>query len=185
LLKHVPNILTIFRFFLIPFIVLFALNGNYTYSIIFFTLSGITDMLDGYIARKYELVSDFGKMMDPLADKLVQISLLSVLTFQNVVDLFVIIIVILKELILIIGAIFLYRKKDIVSKSNWYGKASTTLFYLGIVMSMLFTQFDWNFTIPYHKIVMYTATFATIFSLVMYLINFLKIRKNTNVTMDN
>ena len=57
--KHVPNILTIIRFFIIPFIVIYALQNNYTAAIIFLILSGITDVADGYIARKYNFITDF------------------------------------------------------------------------------------------------------------------------------
>ena len=69
MLKHIPNILTILRFIFIPIILYFIFTGNYILGIIFFTISGITDVLDGFIARKFNLVSNFGKLMDPLADK--------------------------------------------------------------------------------------------------------------------
>ena len=84
MLKYVPNILTIIRFLLIPIILLFLFSGNYLLAFIFFTISGITDILDGYIARKFNLVSNFGKLMDPLADKLTQISMLAALFFLNI-----------------------------------------------------------------------------------------------------
>lgn len=60
--KHVPNILTIVRFFIIPFIVIYALQNNYTTAILFLILSGITDVADGYIARKYNFITDFRKI---------------------------------------------------------------------------------------------------------------------------
>ena len=72
--KHLPNILTIIRFLLIPFILYFVFAGNYLLAFIFFTISGITDIADGFIARKFNLISNFGKLMDPLADKLTQIA---------------------------------------------------------------------------------------------------------------
>ena len=68
MLKHVPNALTVLRFLLIPVIIVSAVKGDYILAIIFLTLSGLTDILDGAIARKYNLISDFGKLMDPLAD---------------------------------------------------------------------------------------------------------------------
>ena len=75
--KNIPNILTILRFILIPIILYFIFTGHYLLGFIFFTISGITDILDGAIARKFNLVPNFGKLMDPLADKLTQIWLLS------------------------------------------------------------------------------------------------------------
>ncbi len=77
--KHIPNILTIIRFILIPIILNFIFQGDYISGIIIFSISGLTDVLDGFIARKFNLISNFGKLMDPLADKLTQISVLSFL----------------------------------------------------------------------------------------------------------
>ena len=143
MLKHIPNILTIFRFILIPVILSCIFTGNYLYAFIFFTLSGITDILDGSIARKYNLVSTFGKLMDPLADKLTQVSVLSTLVFKNIIPFWILVIVILKELIMIIGASFLYGK-DVVVYSKWYGKLATVLFYLAIVLSLINAQFQFS-----------------------------------------
>ena len=68
-MKHVPNILTIIRFLFIPSIIVALAYDNYILALILFTLSSLTDVLDGKIARKYNAISDFGKLMDPLADK--------------------------------------------------------------------------------------------------------------------
>ena len=110
MLKHIPNILTIIRFILIPVILYFIFTGNYILAFVFFTLSGITDILDGAIARKFNLISTFGKLMDPLADKLTQISVLATLVFKEIIPFWILIIVMLKEFIMIIGASFLYGK---------------------------------------------------------------------------
>ena len=85
MLKHVPNILTVIRLLLIPFIVFFILTEHYILAFIFFTISGITDIADGFIARKFNLVSTFGKLMDPLADKLTQIATIASLVFTNII----------------------------------------------------------------------------------------------------
>ena len=79
MLKHIPNILTIIRFLLIPFIILYGLQDNYVAVMIVLTISGITDVLDGTIARKFNFITDFGRLVDPLADKCTQISVLVVL----------------------------------------------------------------------------------------------------------
>lgn len=118
MLKHVPNALTILRFILIPVILYFIFTGNYLLGFVFFTISGITDILDGGLARKFHLISTFGKLMDPLADKLTQISVLATLVITNIIPIWILIIVILKELVMIIGASFLYGK-DVVVYSKW------------------------------------------------------------------
>lgn len=120
--KYVPNILTIIRFILIPFIILYALADNYVAVIIILSISGITDILDGYIARKFNFITDFGRLVDPLADKCTQISVLVVLTIKNIIPLWIIIIVIVKELLCIIGATFVLCEKKLVTSSKWFRK---------------------------------------------------------------
>lgn len=166
--KNIPNILTIIRFILIPIILYFIITGNYLLGFIFFTISGITDILDGTIARKYNLISTFGKLMDPLADKLTQISVLATLTFKDIIPIWILVIVILKELIMIIGASFLYGK-DVVVYSKWFGKLATVLFYLAIVLSLIDKQFGFAGIWQNIDMVLYCiALVATVFSLIMY-----------------
>ena len=169
MLKYVPNTLTVVRFLLIPFILLYIFTGNYILAFIFFTISGITDIADGFIARKFNLISTFGKLMDPLADKLTQISTLTSLVLTNIIPLWILIIVLLKEFFMIVGASFLYGK-DVVVYSKWYGKLATVLFYVAIVCSLLSKQFDltgiWN---DIDLGLYYLALAATICALIMYI----------------
>lgn len=167
--KYIPNILTIIRFLFIPVILYFIFTGNYILGFIFFTISGITDILDGCIARKFNLISNFGKLMDPLADKLTQISVLSALVTVEIIPVWILAIVILKELIMVIGASFLYGK-DVVVYSKWYGKLATVLFYLAIVISLITKQFNiTEFWVDFSLIIYCIALVSTIFSLVMYI----------------
>ena len=132
MLKHIPNALTILRFLLIPFIVISCVQGEYILAIIILTVSGLTDILDGFIARKFDLVSDFGKLMDPLADKATQISMLTTLFIKGMIPIWILAIVVLKEFCMVSGASFLYGKELVVS-SKWYGKLATVLFYVAIL----------------------------------------------------
>jgi cardiolipin synthase len=166
--KHIPNILTIIRFLLIPVIITSIFEGNYILGFVFFTISGITDILDGFIARKFNFISNFGKLMDPLADKLTQISVLASLVAVKIIPVWILVIVVLKELIMVIGASFLYGK-DVVVYSKWYGKLSTVLFYIAIVVSLIIKQLNLSGIFSYINIGIYcVALIATIFSLVMY-----------------
>lgn len=166
--KHIPNILTIIRFFLIPFIVFYIFTNQFILAFVFFTISGITDVADGFIARKFNLVSNFGKLMDPLADKLTQISTLASLVFVNIIPIWILIIVLIKEFIMIVGASFLYGK-DVVVYSKWYGKLATVLFYVAIVCSLILKQFNIEGFWQHLDLFLYsTALITTIFALVMY-----------------
>ena len=175
--KHVPNILTLSRFALIPFIVYFIDAENYLLAFIFLTISALTDILDGFIARKFNLITNFGKLIDPLADKATQVSILIILTLKNVIPLWILVVVFVKELLMVSGASFLYGKKLVVS-SRWYGKLTTVLFYIAIVCSFIVRV--WNgslfghpeYSLPllpnFDQYIYYLALIATIFSLIMY-----------------
>ena len=169
MLKHIPNALTVLRFFIIPFIVYYLVKDEYIFAFIMLLLSGLTDVLDGFIARKFNLVTNFGKLIDPLADKLTQISVLCTLLFKGIIPLWIVVIVLLKEASMVCGASFLYGR-DLVVSSKWYGKASTVLFYVAIAASLIIRQFSLNYS--FDIIIYYLALIMTIFSLVMYFRDF-------------
>ena len=170
--ENIPNMLTIIRFILIPFIYVSVLSKHYLIALIIFTISAITDVLDGYIARKYNYITDIGKLMDPLADKLTQVALLLSLTILKILPLWIFIIVFVKEFVLVISATVLYSKKDVVVYSKWYGKLATTLFYLAIVCSLLINQFNINMSFRVDLYLYYLALLATVFALIMYALKF-------------
>ena len=165
MLKYVPNALTVVRFLLIPVIVIACVQEEYIWAIAILTLSGLTDVLDGTIARKFNFTTNFGKLIDPLADKITQISILGTLVVKNIVPLWILVTVLVKEAAMVAGASFLYGKELVVS-SKWYGKAATVLFYLAIVLSMIFRDLGIQNNID--LIIYYIAVAMTVFSLVMY-----------------
>lgn len=167
-MKHVPNILTIIRFIFIPSIIVALIYDDYLLALILFTLSSFTDVLDGKIARKYNAISDFGKLMDPLADKLTQLSVLITLAFKNVIPFWIVFILIAKEMVMIAGASFLYGKSLVVS-SKWYGKLTTVLIYIAVVSSCIIKILN----LPDFAIYIYIlAIIFAIFSLVNYFVYF-------------
>ena len=192
--KHIPNALTILRFILIPFIIVYIVKDQYIEAFIFLTISGLTDVLDGVIARKFNFITNFGKLIDPLADKTTQISILVSLALKDIIPMWILVIVFIKEFAMVSGASFLYGKELVVS-SKWYGKLSTVLFYLAIVASLGIRY--WNAialtpensvsTIPEFDIyIYYLALASTLFSLVMYYITFYKqgYLKKENLKID-
>lgn len=174
MLKYVPNALTVLRFLLIPIIVIACVQGQYILAIAVLSISGLTDILDGTIARKYNYITDFGKLMDPLADKATQISLLTTLFIKGAIPIWILAIVVLKEFCMVSGASFLYGKELVVS-SKWYGKLATVLFYVAMVISLFLEQIG-NTTNNIIKaigiadtIIYYLAVITTIVSLIMYM----------------
>lgn len=171
MLKYVPNILTIIRFLLIPPIVITIAYEQYILALVFLIFSAITDVLDGAIARRFNLVSDFGKLVDPLADKATQTAILVTLAVKGIIPFWILAIVIIKEFAMISGASFLYGKELVVS-SKWYGKLATVLFYVAIGCSLVIRYLNNNIldnSIYDFSIYIYClAIIATLLALVLY-----------------
>lgn len=163
-IKYIPNILTICRFVFIPFIIISIGVNNYLLAIILYTLSSVTDVVDGAIARKFNVISDFGKLMDPLADKINSLAVILTLTLKGIIPFWIFIILFLKELLMIIVASFLYGK-DLVVSSKWYGKVTTVLLFIGVFNSLVIKMNG----LPHYDIFIYAlALVFAMFSLFSY-----------------
>jgi len=146
-------------------------DNSFVLSACIFLLAGFTDILDGYIARKYGMVTKWGKLMDPLADKSMQLAVIISLWYKGLVPLWAIAIIFIKEILMIIGGIILYKDKIVVSAS-WYGKAATCLFYLSIMSIIVFkgmTDFQRAFLSG-------IAVGSALFAFVRYSLNFKHIK---------
>lgn len=164
---NIPNILTAIRFLIVPVFAYFLHIKDYTIATLLFILAGTTDILDGYIARRFNIITEWGKLADPLADKFIQLTALIILTLQGKIPIPVIIIVALKEIIMVIGSLLLYRKNVVVS-ANWYGKLATVIFYFAIIMSI--------FDFPVGNLFIILAIVSTLFAFIKYSISYKKIR---------
>lgn len=128
---NVPNTLTVIRFFLIIPFVYFFLNNHYMKAVIVLGVSGITDMLDGMIARKFNQFTELGQMLDPLFDKLTQASVAVCLAIKQPILIPLLAIFVVKECLMVTAAVILISKnKKKPSGSKWYGKAATVMFYI-------------------------------------------------------
>lgn len=137
----VPNILSFVRLCLIPVIVwLYCGAENYRWAAIAVGISGLTDVVDGYIARHFHMVSDLGKILDPVADKLTQLATLLCLVtrFPHMVVPFAILAV--KELMAAVMGIIAIRKTGAVEGAVWHGKVCTVLLYAMMLLHLLWGQ---------------------------------------------
>lgn len=136
----IPNIITGIRFLLIPaFVYEYMFAENLDVAFIILALSAVTDFLDGFIARRFDMITKWGTVFDPLADKLTQI-IVSFCIAQKGIKLMWIpfAVLVIKELIFICGGTFLFRNKDVVIKAKWYGKVATTLYYIFFATLIVF-----------------------------------------------
>ena len=167
---NLPNKLTILRVILIPFFVFFLISpffdgyGNYI-ALAIFIIASLTDMADGKIARKYNLVTNFGKFMDPLADKLLVCSAMICLVDLKLIPVWVVLIIIAREFI-ISGFRLVASDNGIVIAASYWGKFKTTFQMLMIILLIL--DLGGVFT-TIGTIVTWIALILTIVSLIDYL----------------
>lgn len=175
---NLPNKLTIFRVILIPFFVLFLLVPVTAYdkwiALAIFIIASLTDFLDGHIARKYDLVTNFGKFMDPLADKLLVCSALICLIELNRIPSWIVIVIIAREFI-ISGFRLVASDNGVVIAASYWGKFKTT-FQIVMICLMIADLSPLRFVT---QAVMWIALALTVISLADYLIKNKGVMKDT------
>jgi cardiolipin synthase (CMP-forming) len=126
----VPNILTLIRFLAIPVLAYLIHAGDEynTVAFIVFAAIWLTDLLDGYIARHFNQMTEFGKLFDPLVDKLFQFTTAVMMCLVGKLPLWVPLFIFIREMLMIIGSAILYKKRETVVFAKWYGKVATVLF---------------------------------------------------------
>ena len=105
IVSSIPNLLTVFRFFLVYPIVISILEQNYNLTLFFFFLAGISDFLDGYLARKFSWESRFGKVFDPISDKVLVIATLISLSLVDEITIYLTVFLLSRDLFIIVGVI--------------------------------------------------------------------------------
>lgn len=141
----IPNMISLFRIILIPIIIwLYCCSCDYTAAAIIVALSGITDIIDGKIARKINMVSDLGKVLDPIADKLTQLALICCLTtrFQWMWGLLILLII--KECLMILWGYLTIKTTNAVNSAKWYGKLSTVILYVVLMILIFYPDISEN-----------------------------------------
>ena len=138
MIKYIPNILTVLRMVAIPFFIICIAKDMEFYALIIFVLASITDYFDGMIARKYNLISNFGKLMDPLADKFLVLTALVSLNVPPIsyIHIIVTVIIALRELAVTVLRHY-YQKKNIIIAANIWGKIKTIVQMIGIIAALL------------------------------------------------
>lgn len=175
----IPNILSIFRIVLVPFFVYeFTFCDNFSAAGIILAVSGLTDCLDGFIARKFNMITDLGKILDPIADKLTQIMAVFCLAHKRIAIMwFLFAFLVIKDFVLLVGGITLYKKKDMVVASNWYGKIATIVFYVSMILIILFYS-----VMPeiYKNLIALCIIIVCFFALCGYISYFFSVRSKKN-----
>lgn len=133
----VPNAMSVLRILLVPVFAALYLKGYVAAAVVLLVFSGLTDMLDGLIARHFNQITDLGKMLDPFADKLTQgvVALCIAIRFPSIRPL--LLLFVLKELLMLSCAMVLLRKHKRPCAAKWYGKVATVMFYVSVSVIVL------------------------------------------------
>ncbi|MBQ2201375.1 MAG: CDP-alcohol phosphatidyltransferase family protein [Clostridia bacterium] len=161
-MKHIPNILSSVRIAMVGVFAWLFLTAriphpqNYLWALGIFVLAFVTDVLDGFLARTFSWVTPVGKLLDPLADKLMAITALVVILIGKWegslfwIYLTLVILVAVKEILMVVGGMIMLKQRK-VAYSDWYGKTATGLFAFGTVLTLLSFVFDviepWNIAV--------------------------------------
>ncbi len=138
----IPNVISMFRLLLIPFFI-WAYVGlkNNLLTVILLTVSGVSDVLDGFIARKFNMVSDLGKALDPVADKLTQLAMIFCLIFRYWYMIIPFALLAVKEIVAATTGLAVIKATDRVRSAEWHGKAATACIYLMMIMHIVWPIF--------------------------------------------
>ncbi|MBO4947309.1 MAG: CDP-alcohol phosphatidyltransferase family protein [Lachnospiraceae bacterium] len=167
----IPNILSIFRILLLPLFVYLYLHAETTWEFlraaIVLAVSALTDLADGKIARRFNMISKLGKILDPIADKLTHITIAFCLCWQIPQMIYVFVLLLVKELSMMFMALYgTFRKnKKIWDSAQWYGKVCTTIVFVIFIVLALFPQIP----TPVINTLLFICSFSLLGSLVMYI----------------
>ena len=139
---NLPNALTVLRMALVPVFALLYAQGEHRWALVVYVAAALTDALDGYLARRLNQITDFGKLCDPMADKLMQLTMLACLAQTRHVSWWVLGFLLVKELYLVVGSVVLLKRKVVVY-ANRLGKAATVTCVAAILMLYPWHHQDW------------------------------------------
>lgn len=176
---NVPNTLTIIRMLLIPVYWFVFMDGQTAWGLVIFITASLTDLADGYIARKYNQITDFGKLMDPLADKLMVVSVMLSLAIKGMAPWPALLVILCKEALMVLGGTLLYKKGVVVYAAK-IGKYAQALVVSGLVLCFFGEWFREHLGFPLHEIVIWCAVALTLTALCVYGKNALKLYREAD-----
>lgn len=171
----IPNMLSMLRLAMIPFIVwLYLKCKRYDLAFVMMLLSGLTDTVDGWIARRFNMVTEVGKVLDPIADKLTQASMILCLAITSIEMRWLFGILTVKELIMGIMGLVVLKKTGSVNSAKWYGKLCTWILYATVMAYLVFPNMPRSVAYALSGL----SAAGIIFSLIGYMLRYAVILRN-------
>lgn len=171
----IPNILTYFRLMLIPVFMVLYMGGEYEKAFVCLLASGISDILDGRIARKYNMITDLGKVADPVADKLTQCAMIFCAAENFPLMWKLLAMHITKELIMALEGWYVLKRTGCVHSAKWYGKLCTAVMYVVMMLHVIMPAMPDNVSAG----MIYLCMLLVFFSFLMYTMRYAKLLRRS------
>jgi CDP-diacylglycerol--glycerol-3-phosphate 3-phosphatidyltransferase len=159
----VPNALTLLRFLLVGVMAWLFVEDQPIWSMAVYLLAAGTDLLDGYIARRFNQISNIGKVMDPIADKLMTVTALVCMLVMGYLTFGLLLVIVIKEALMVLGGVLIYFVFGKVVYANLFGKISSAAYFFAIMLMYLH-----KYVMPYDAWFMYLAVAMNVVSMVQY-----------------
>lgn len=188
---NIPNILSIIRILLVPFIVWTYFSQNIKYNAIIsiglVVFSGLTDVVDGFIARRFNMITNVGKILDPIADKLTQFTVAICISISHPIMWWIVCIIFGKEVLTLIGAIIFVNSVKTTPQAKWWGKLATVIIFITMISFMIFDEYLANAAWIYDaQIVLVSICIASLaFSFLNYILVYIEGRKSKKEALIN
>lgn len=172
---NIPNLLSLIRLGLVPVFALtfFSPSPNaHTWAALVYAVAFATDIADGYIARKFNMITKLGRILDPLADKLMTFTVIICVALDGAIPKWAVAVFFCKEALMGLGGALMYRKVKDVTPANWWGKTSTGVFFVVLAALVLFP-----IPRPWSTAMISFALVLTVAALVRYALDFQKLMK--------
>jgi len=167
----IPNMITLVRIILTPVFVCLYLEGEHTAAMLVLAVAALSDMLDGAIARRFELTTPLGKVLDPVADKLLQLAMLLCLASRHWAVALVILLHLFRELLLGLLGALLYRRSGLLTGARWYGKLCTGFMYGFLGLALLWRDMPEKLMDPG----LYLSALLIVYCLCRYALEYLRL----------
>ena len=180
-IQTIPNLLSIFRIFLLPIYLYFVLRQSFYIAGAVIVVSGLSDYLDGVIARRYNQVTDLGKVLDPFADKLKTFFLVLSSSFYRPWLRLLFGLFLIKEGFMFVAGLIGLSKNIKLSGAKWYGKVATAVIYVGMILLLLFPELPTLWV----RVIFAVITYGLLQSFVLYAVEYRKMfqkKKKRGVT---
>jgi len=181
--ENIPNYLSTFRIFLVAILVTFVFcefSHHYIFAAFTYLIAGFTDILDGYLARRNKWCTNIGRILDPLADKLLQIAVLVCFAIKHILPFWLIIPFILKEMALLVLGLLMIQKRGVFVKSRWYGKAAALLMCVAAVFVLLVADLANKIVWYINAIYIFVLGF-TILAIILYIFEYINVHSEEDI----